>query len=154
MQKVTVGRTVLYRMTAGDCDQLKEPPGQNNEHQAGQLVPAVVVRVWSEDAGTSNLRVSVDGNATLWKTSISEGGELGHWQWPEREPAAEPAAGAELLEVLKQLNELQESVAHAFRERDEQNEAVRHFRALERGTDTTGEAPPAGERALLPGQIG
>jgi len=154
MQNVTVGRTVLYRMLSSDCEQLKQqPPEQNNEHEAGQLVPALVLRVWGEGANRANLRVSVDGNATLWKTSICEGPGVGQWQWPEREPSE--SSGPQMSELLEQLEQLQKSVAVAFRERDEQNEAARQFRTSEQGTDTTGEAPaPAGERQLLPGQIG
>jgi hypothetical protein len=79
-QRVTVGRTVLYRL-AEDV-----------------VRPAVIVQVWSEENGCSNLQVFIDGtndakyvghhevvSGLHWATSRTCGDGVGEWQWPTRE---------------------------------------------------------------------
>lgn len=98
---VVVGRTVHYCQEGGRQGQGK-----------GECRPAVVVRVWDANAGTSNLVVTQDGandrGATSpegplhsWKTSIVKGGpgEPGKWHWPQEcvnasggPPVAAPAS--------------------------------------------------------------
>lgn len=59
---------------------------------AGQHRPAVIVKVWSQDAGTSNLQVFVDGSNdgfdenVVWMTSrvYSEEKLPGTWHWIEK----------------------------------------------------------------------
>jgi hypothetical protein len=53
-----------------------------NDAQAGQVYPAVSVRVWSP--GMANLQVMLDGNDVYWATSRHEGTEPGTWAWPPR----------------------------------------------------------------------
>lgn len=53
-----------------------------NDAQAGQVCPAVSVRVWSP--GMANLQVMLDGNDVYWATSRHEGSEPGTWAWPPR----------------------------------------------------------------------
>jgi hypothetical protein len=84
MDSVTVGRTVHYRMTPSDCEHIGPPA--NAEHNPGQLVPAIVVRVWEHEPDMCNLRVLFDGHEVAWKTSIRRGDEPGQWAWPERAP--------------------------------------------------------------------
>ena len=96
---VTVGRTVLYRVSEYDATQINkrrkdaytsgayhEENGTiahiGNEVIEGQVFPAVVVRVWSGDL--VNLTVQLDGNDTLWATSRQQGDAVGNWSWPER----------------------------------------------------------------------
>ena len=46
------------------------------------MKPTIVVcRVWSEE--TVNGQVFLDGNDTLWTSSVVEGTEPGTWHWPE-----------------------------------------------------------------------
>lgn len=53
-----------------------------NNTEAGQVYPAVAVRVWSP--GMANLSVALDGTDTYWATSRHEGTEPGTWAWPPR----------------------------------------------------------------------
>lgn len=94
-QKATVGRTVLYTYQEADL-----PVGKR--HLAGEVRPAVVVRVWPNEYpqdGTCgedgyNIRVFTDGandgftqeESVLWKTSIRLADEVlpGTCHWPPR----------------------------------------------------------------------
>ncbi|MFC9505355.1 hypothetical protein [Streptomyces sp. NPDC057002] len=95
----TVGRTVLYRATEYDAEQINkrrkdaytsgsyaEENGTiahvGNQVTEGQVFPAVVVRVW--EGGLLNLQVHLDGNDVFWATSRQEGEDVGTWHWPER----------------------------------------------------------------------
>jgi hypothetical protein len=81
MMSPTLGRIVHYRLTQGDVDAIKALPRQNNPVEAGQVVAAVVVRVWS--GTTCNLRVLLDGQDDYWATSRTQGDENGTWNWPQ-----------------------------------------------------------------------
>ena len=98
-QSPTVGRTVLYRVSAYDAEQLNkrrkaaytsgayaEESGAiahvGNQVSEGQIFPAVVVRAW--EGGLVNLQVQLDGNDVLWATSRAQGEDSGSWHWPER----------------------------------------------------------------------
>ena len=80
MEGLTEGRIVHYVLADG---------GSMGEHR-----PAIVVKVWSKESGTSNLTVftdwSNDGqhneNGIRWTTSVqySEGKEPGTWHWIEK----------------------------------------------------------------------
>jgi len=108
--QITIGRTVLYKLTEADvaqimrrrttgtaiADRIKEekwPLGAQahigNPHQAGQVLPMVVCVVWPNEYGPNydgvNGQVFLDGNDALWVTSIKEGSENGQWAWPVRE---------------------------------------------------------------------
>lgn len=73
----SVGRIVHVRLSA-DC---AATIGGNA--RAGDLVPAIVVRVWSPDC--VNARILGDGpGEALWSTSLMRGQDLGQWDWPER----------------------------------------------------------------------
>lgn len=65
-----------------------EPTGHimpvGNTVREGDIFPAVVVALFETNAGTANLQVLLDGNDTLWATSIHEGDEAGTWAWPPR----------------------------------------------------------------------
>lgn len=94
-QKATVGRTVLYTYQEADL-----PVGKR--HLAGEVRPAVIVRVWPNEFpqhGTFgedgyNIRVFTDGandgftqeESVLWKTSIRLADEVlpGTCHWPPR----------------------------------------------------------------------
>jgi hypothetical protein len=77
----TVGRIVHYTL----------PDGRS----AGEVRPAIVVRIWDDSYRAIQLQVFVDQtndgfeNGVVWKTSVmqSESGdsELGRWHWPKRE---------------------------------------------------------------------
>jgi len=80
MNRTTVGRIVLYVLPSSKG--------------AGEIRPAIVVRVWTERS--VNLQVFADGDgsaandglpATNWITSatLDQAGKMnGTWHWPER----------------------------------------------------------------------
>jgi hypothetical protein len=91
-----IGDIVLYRLTEGDAAHIN--PWRRDFHQsgsaesrtgfvghignsvqAGDLFPAVVVRVHAESTVTCNLRVLLDGSDTWWATSRAEGDDPGRW---------------------------------------------------------------------------
>ena len=43
----------------------------------------MIVRTWGSD-NCVNLRVIIDGNETLWRTSALLGDQPSQWRWPER----------------------------------------------------------------------
>lgn len=58
---------------------------------AGQIRPAIVVRVWDQGNGCANLHVFLDGSndegANAWQTSCvfdPEERKPGTWHWPTR----------------------------------------------------------------------
>jgi hypothetical protein len=108
--EVTTGRTVHYRLSASDVQQInrrrtsgssiaermkQEPPAWpagaqahiGNPASEGDTVPMLVVRVWSSEQGGNhsvNGQAFLDGNDALWVTSAKEGTEPGQWSWPPR----------------------------------------------------------------------
>lgn len=94
-QTPTVGRTVLYTISASDesflASRFSDQIGRTlNKPRAGDVYPAVIVRVFSEFG--ANLKVQLDGEPTFWATSRGPGEGEGHWAWPTIAPAAAPAA--------------------------------------------------------------
>lgn len=109
----TPGRIVLYKLTAEDAEQVnrrrhdaishanihreRASSGavrhEGNHAAAGDVFPMVIVRVWGATEGTAvNGQVLLDGNDTLWVTSVIQAGtellppgERGeHEEHPER----------------------------------------------------------------------
>ena len=62
-----------------------------NWASAGTEYPCIVCAVWPHEFGQDkpgiNGQVFLDGNDTLWVTSIGEGTENGQWHWPAKENA-------------------------------------------------------------------
>ena len=60
-----------------------------NHANAGDVLPATIVRVNGRPLGGVNAQVLLDGNDTLWVTGVmkSEGPLVGCWHWPPRVPA-------------------------------------------------------------------
>lgn len=54
-----------------------------NPVEAGDVYPAMIVRTWGPTA-SQQLQVFLDGNDTLWATSVSEGIGERRWFWPPR----------------------------------------------------------------------
>ncbi|MGW1271270.1 hypothetical protein [Streptomyces sp. NPDC002491] len=90
------GDIVLYRVTEGDVAHIN--PWRADFHrngaaesrlgfvghignfvQAGDVFPAVVVRVHDGSTVTCNLRVLLDGSDAYWATSRAEGDDAGQW---------------------------------------------------------------------------
>lgn len=101
----SVGRIVLYTLTSTDAEQInkrrddvqREGAGQTgkvvhvgNAAKAGDACAAIVVRTFGGQA--ANLQVHLDGNDTLWRTSVMPQEDYtpaveripGRWVWPPR----------------------------------------------------------------------
>lgn len=94
----SIGRIVHYQLTEHDAEAINRRRKDfsesrsgdqktgfishvGNDAAAGDVLPAVIVRVW----GTAcNLQVLLDGTDTYWATSRNEGADKGQWSWPER----------------------------------------------------------------------
>lgn len=88
--KPTIGRVVLYRLANDDLDDIinlaKDHGDQFDSPEIGDLVPAIIVKVYSDQK--ANLKVFLDGDADLWVMNVCEGPEEGQWQWPTIESQA------------------------------------------------------------------
>ncbi|MFE7954367.1 hypothetical protein [Streptomyces sp. NPDC057413] len=99
--KPSIGRIVHYRLSERDANEISRRRKDFHDNrsadkhtgfvghvgnwvQAGDVFPAMIVRVWDESTVTVNLQVTLDGTDTLWATSRAEGTEPGTWAWPER----------------------------------------------------------------------
>lgn len=95
----TIGRIVHYTLAEQDVDAINrrradfggQPDGPGNEGfqghvgnhaRAGDVYPAMIVRVFDPRVTTANLQVFLDGNDTYWATSRTEGEGPCHWSWP------------------------------------------------------------------------
>jgi len=78
--KPTLGRIVLFHVP----ESIQEKMGMANGCNTSKLLPATIVAVWSET--TINLKVhldgELDGHGDLWMTSVQEGTDENHWEWP------------------------------------------------------------------------
>lgn len=82
-QTPSVGRIVLYTLTAQDADTINNTHSmKRNTAREGDVYPAIVVRVWT--APMVQLQVFYDGEGTYWAPSRTEGDRPGTWQWPPR----------------------------------------------------------------------
>ena len=87
---ISLGRIVHYTLSELDARLVNERRENfvfSNQAVAGQVFPAIAVRVWGPKC--ANLQVFLDGNDVLWKTSASEdpnpgAGNVGLWHWPAR----------------------------------------------------------------------
>ena len=54
-----------------------------NEVHEGDVLPAQIIMVWSQDSGCSNLKVNLDGTDAFWGTSrnFSADKTPGMWSW-------------------------------------------------------------------------
>ena len=95
----TPGRTVLYVLSETDCEtiqrqreraraaQLVGPhESMGNPVSPGDIVPAVVVRVWNAETGLMNGQALLDGRDSLWLLSRhrDDSKAQGTWHWPTR----------------------------------------------------------------------
>jgi hypothetical protein len=107
----TIGRIVHYTLSQYDADAINRRyrhfdayrakhagdvvPGEpgntghvghyGNNAQAGDVLPAIIVRVWGDTAESAvNLQVHLDGSDVYWATSRTHGDGQGHWHWPLR----------------------------------------------------------------------
>lgn len=100
----TIGRIVHYRLSEQDATQINrrraDASAHLSEHRenstgvvvhagnsvaAGDVYPLVITRVWGNVEGSAvNGQVLLDGNDTLWVTSVTEGDGPRQWFAPPR----------------------------------------------------------------------
>lgn len=85
----TIGRIVLYRLRQSDADSINERPlwstARGNRVTEGEVYPMVIVKVWGDSPNAAvNGQVMLDGDDTLWATSVSCGDKPGEFAWPQR----------------------------------------------------------------------
>ncbi len=115
----SVGRIVHYQVTSYDVGRIKrqrdprhrtfrntdgiivsgEAHGHafGNEPEVGQVFPLLITKVWGDtEESAVNGQLFLDGNDSLWLTSVCQGEGSGRWRDPRPGPAipdsAEPAA--------------------------------------------------------------
>lgn len=85
----SVGRIVILTLSELQADQVNAARAGTstlgNAAHAGDEVPLVIVRV-NQFPSSVNGQALLDGNDSLWVTSIAKGhpGEPGRWAWPDR----------------------------------------------------------------------
>jgi hypothetical protein len=104
MTAPSTGRIVHYTLTEADADSIngfrkdsrnaqqspagvaKIPTGYQdhvgNEVDGGDVVALIVTRAFPKNL--VNGQLILDGNDTLWVTSVPEGDGRGQWAWPPR----------------------------------------------------------------------
>lgn len=87
----TVGRVVLYTLSDQDAQRVAEARHASpatrtgNRAEAGQVYPMVIVRAWGDQPHSAvNGQVLLDGDDTLWVTSVTAGEGPRHFAWPQR----------------------------------------------------------------------
>lgn len=87
----TIGRIVHYTLSEYDAEQVdRQQPAVvdgrqvRNSVKAGDVLPALIVRVFDPSTILANLRVFLDGEGEYWVTSRHEGDREGQWSWPAR----------------------------------------------------------------------
>lgn len=104
----TIGRIVHYTLSEADADTInrrrddavsaarnprfadrQKPMGEQvhvgNKANAGDVFPMIIVRTWGTTPESSvNGQVLLDGNDTLWVTSVSVGDGPRRFAWPTR----------------------------------------------------------------------
>lgn len=94
--KPTLGRIVLYVLTAADAESINASrgdeltPQRGNRAEEGQIFPSMVVAVWADGENPpTNLKVQLDGTDAYWATSrhMSDDKTPGTWHWMEYQKA-------------------------------------------------------------------
>lgn len=84
----TTGGAIAERMPIYAQAHITEWPFVGNLATAGDVLPMIIARVWPDEYGAGvpgvNGQVFLDGNDTLWVTSVREGTEPGTWCQPPR----------------------------------------------------------------------
>lgn len=112
---LTIGKIVTYKLSADDAEQVNRRRTNGgeiaerirtehwhlgaqahigNHASEGDALPMIICRVWKDEFGTGvdgyNGQVFLDGNDTLWVTSVKEGTESGQFLSGEQTAASWP----------------------------------------------------------------
>lgn len=98
MSKPSIGRIVHYKLSEQDAAEINRrrlvpyPNGKGsqvhvgNPAAMGQVYPALIVRTWGDTPESAvQLQVFLDGNDTLWATSVQCGDGPRTYAWPTRD---------------------------------------------------------------------
>lgn len=91
-QRPTVGRIVHYTLTSSDASRVMQRRNdilgpRGNDTRVGDVYPLIITRIWgNEPSSAVNGQVMLDGNDSLWVTSVTPGVGEGHYAWPPRVP--------------------------------------------------------------------
>lgn len=98
----SLGRTVHYVLTEQNAKEVNDrrlksqhrlikthplalQPYKGNQAIAGQTCAMTIVRIWGTDPHAAvNGQVLLDGDDSLWVTSVTVGEGPGHFSWPPR----------------------------------------------------------------------
>ena len=75
-----LGRIVLYRMSDDTVARVAAMDGENNTPRHGDLLPMLITKNWGD--GAVNGTLFLDGNGTLWMTSVNQGHRDGEYEIP------------------------------------------------------------------------
>lgn len=122
MKKASTGRIVLYVLSQTDCAAINQQrcrrkvAGLVGEHESpgnpvvpGDIVPAIIVRVWNAESGLMNGQALLDGPDSLWIMSRHRDDETktqGTWHWPQIEGQGLPPCLDEKAEHVEAVGEL------------------------------------------------
>lgn len=78
--KPTLERVVLFHVPGS----IKEKMSMANGCNISKLLPATIVAVWNETSVNLKVHIDgeIDGKSDLWMTSVQEGTDENHWEWP------------------------------------------------------------------------
>lgn len=82
----TINATRALSAATCPADKNHLAPARGNYVQAGDIYPAMLIRIWNPETGLANLQVFLDGTDSHWATSRELNSEKspGTWHWPER----------------------------------------------------------------------
>ena len=77
MENKRFARIAVYRLSERDVHRIADLPGVNNSVRPGDEAAMLITRDWGD--GEVNGRVFLDGEDTLWITSVKEGSGVGQY---------------------------------------------------------------------------
>ena len=77
-----LGQQVFYIVTDEEITTMNNQSNCNSQ----QILPATIVAVWGDTPESAvNIKIHLDGEGDLWKTSITQGTSPGDWKMPPSE---------------------------------------------------------------------
>ena len=87
MDGLVSGRLVYFVADAATADSIRQQRADSGRYgnvvREGEIIPAVVVKVWDATAGYVNLKLLLDGPDAYWATSVFYSAEQPprSWHW-------------------------------------------------------------------------
>lgn len=100
----TPGRILHYKLTIDDAERInariRTAAMSGNYVEGSEVVPLIVTRAWPGQM--VNGQALLDGDDSIWLTSVPEGTGMGTWSWPPMAApsvSTSPVAGAAVTVV-------------------------------------------------------